>query len=610
MKITPFLFSLWLVVLSNGRSTAQNIADPVFPISFSADAQRTKTQRNIHQLNWNGANAFPLHPNAMYEHSSQCFVARAGEEIQPALYFGDTWMSAYLYADWDKNGVLDVREPLADGRLGEGNELLSYSAYLKNNVWRNSAGQTLKNGNNSKLPAFRLPKNLKEGYYYLRFKLDWDCIAPQGNEKKGNTIVNNSGGIIDMRLRITHQENVKVAVEEGRGQLNYVEQATGEVKQLNGAVLPIGRQIAVMAYPHKGYRLAAIEVRHGMLGQTAAEGEVPVVGEDYIVVAVGANGAVVLPAGVVDGDMVVRPVYEPIGAEEGEGEHWEMVFNDEFNAPDGTLADPQKWITPQRFGATWCRFISSSPLVTHIEGNALRCRAMRNPAPGEDPVEMITGGVESRNRFSFTYGRVVVRLKTNMHRGNFPAAWMMPQTPKGGWPECGEIDIFESINSEGKAYHTIHSKWANTLHHGNWPNKGGSELLNVDQWHIYSLEWTPQVLRWYVDGREVFSYAKSTNKNHLRQGQWPFDYAYYLILNQSVGDSGWAANPDMNYVYDTYFDYVRVYQLRPNVTVGIEEVEKDKAEDDAQEVYELSGKKATNPQQGIYVVNGEKRWFD
>ena len=57
---------------------------------------------------------------------------------------------------------------------------------------------------------------------------------------------------------------------------------------------------------------------------------------------------------------------------------------------------------------------------------------------------MITGAKETRDNFSFTYGKVEVRLKTNLHRGNFPAAWMMPQPPCDGWPNAGEIDIFDS----------------------------------------------------------------------------------------------------------------------------------------------------------------------
>ena len=35
---------------------------------------------------------------------------------------------------------------------------------------------------------------------------------------------------------------------------------------------------------------------------------------------------------------------------------------------------------------------------------------------------------------------------------------------------------------------------------------------------------------------------------------------FYIILNQSVGNGGWAAAPDVNFEYETKFDWVRVYQ--------------------------------------------------
>ena len=65
---------------------------------------------------------------------------------------------------------------------------------------------------------------------------------------------------------------------------------------------------------------------------------------------------------------------------------------------------------------------------------------------------------------------------------------------------------------------------------------------------------------WYVDGKEVGRYAKSTNQSQLNQGQWPFDKHFHLILNQSVGNNAWAADADVTHTYETRFDWVRVYQ--------------------------------------------------
>ena len=75
------------------------------------------------------------------------------------------------------------------------------------------------------------------------------------------------------------------------------------------------------------------------------------------------------------------------------------------------------------------------------------------------------------------------------------------------------------------------------------------------------------MLTWYVDGQKVFSYAKlKNNANALSRGQWPFDAPFYIILNQSVGNGGYAANPDTGHTYETLFDWVRVYQKDSQIT--------------------------------------------
>ena len=143
----------------------------------------------------------------------------------------------------------------------------------------------------------------------------------------------------------------------------------------------------------------------------------------------------------------------------------------------------------------------------------------------------------------------------------------MPNTDTyGGWPSSGEIDIFEQINNENVSYHTIHSHWANGsadggLGNGNNPSKGGTSSTTTGEYHVYGLEWTENLLKWYVDGKQVFSYAKSVKQADLDKLQWPFNKPFYLILNQSVGVAGgWAAAPDQNFTYETKFDWVRVYQ--------------------------------------------------
>jgi beta-glucanase (GH16 family) len=153
---------------------------------------------------------------------------------------------------------------------------------------------------------------------------------------------------------------------------------------------------------------------------------------------------------------------------------------------------------------------------------------------------------------------------------------MMPEDQSAGWPDCGEIDIWETIDSQERSWHTVHSNWTYDLGHTNNPKSSFNVATSHDRYHTYGLKWDATSLIWYVDGKEVGRYTKSTNQSQLNQGQWPFDKHFHLILNQSVGNNAWAADADVTHTYETRFDWVRVYQTKgmknTDGTVGVRNV--------------------------------------
>jgi len=236
-----------------------------------------------------------------------------------------------------------------------------------------------------------------------------------------------------------------------------------------------------------------------------------------------------------------------------------LVFSDEFNKPDGTLPDPEVWtLCVRRPKVTWARFLSNSPKVAFIQDGNLVLRAIPNPDRLIDDVDMLTGGINSSQKFAFRYGRVECRALVNPFVGNFPAIWMMPKTALA-WPKGGEIDIFEQINTEQKAYSTVHSAW--TKSHPDETHSGNVNLP-MDRFHIYALEWEKDVLTFFADGKQVYQYKKQNDS----QAQWPFDKSdFYLILNQSVGDGTWAKMPDVMHTYEMRIDWIRVYQKKKDI---------------------------------------------
>lgn len=240
---------------------------------------------------------------------------------------------------------------------------------------------------------------------------------------------------------------------------------------------------------------------------------------------------------------------------------WKLVFSDEFNQPNGSQPDASKWSQPQRGTAIWSRWIKNTPKTVYIKNGALVCRAIPNKTEKTDTARMLTGAIYTKDKFEFQYGKVEVRMKTNLRRGNFPAAWMGRKTRKTGDPYA-EIDIVETFGNRSEAHQNIHSQLTySKARHGE--TNSFHQRLDVTQWHIYGVEWTATDVRWTIDGQVVATYRKTGDKGLLAQGQWTFDQPMYLLLNQSVGNGSYEHFvPQIKKTYETQFDWIRVYQRK------------------------------------------------
>ncbi|MBO5134257.1 MAG: glycoside hydrolase family 16 protein [Bacteroidaceae bacterium] len=485
-----------------------------------------------------------------------------GDNITTAVDYAGRAMHLYLYVDLNQNGRFDATLN-ADGTPTMSGELLAYTYYNG----KNSLGESIEGDPGDvavdALPAFQLPDMLPTGVYRARLKVDWDNIDPAGrwSEEDNNKIDANGGNVVDFLLNVHHtSHSLKVFTQNGSVNSTDVEGLPDRVPcfqsiKLKPTAAASGYTAEAIVIKH-GHNLDGPQYIHG--NRQWSEFSVPV--KTYT-----------LPADSVDGDVSITLNYEKTSQA-----LYTLVFSDEFDAADGSQPDANKWMRCQRYGATWNRWLSDSEEVIYIEDGKLVARAIPNPDQEADPVPMITGGIKSMGRFGFTYGKVECRAKSNPWTGNFPAIWMMPEDQSAGWPDCGEIDIWEVIDDSHVAYHTVHSNWTYDLGQTGNPRSSFNEPVKMDHYHTYGLEWSKTNLTWYVDGKKVASYSKSSNANDLNQGQWPFDKHFHLILNQSVGNAAWAAHADVNHVYETDFDWIRVYQkvgqANTDGITGMEEV--------------------------------------
>ena len=457
----------------------------------------------------------------------------------------------YLYIDLNNDGVFTPMITDA-GVPAQSSELVSFTHYNG----KNSAGETVE-AKGKTLPAFELPSIIADGVYRVRLKLDTNDINPDG----GADITKNNGVVVDMLLNIVR----------GNKSLRLFT-TNGNIYGTNNSAMPTSvpayTKINIAGTPvAKGYVANRVLVKHGhnLSGPQYVNGNIQ--WSEYSP----ASHRFSIPADSVNGDVEVYIDFVASDAAE-----YRLVFSDEFNAEDGTQPTNSKWMRCQRQGATWNRWLSDSKEVIYQQGGDLVARAIPNPDRSTDNVPMITGGIKSYRLFGFTYGYIEARIFSNPWVGNFPAFWMMPENQSAGWPDCGEIDIWETIDTQNRSWHTVHSNWTYDLGQKNNPKSSYDVAVDLSCYHTYGLEWNETSLVWFVDGKEVGRYEKSTDASQLAQGQWPFDKHFHIILNQSVGNGSWAANADVNHVYETRFDWVRVYQKagmeNTNGTVGIKEV--------------------------------------
>jgi beta-glucanase (GH16 family) len=88
-----------------------------------------------------------------------------------------------------------------------------------------------------------------------------------------------------------------------------------------------------------------------------------------------------------------------------------------------------------------------------------------------------------------------------------------------------------------------------------------------DDYHLFAVEWQPNVIRFYVDDN---LYATRTPADLPAGTSWVYDHPFFIILNVAVGGS-WPGNPDNTTVFPETMlvDYVRVYQRSGSRLPGV-----------------------------------------
>jgi beta-glucanase (GH16 family) len=244
---------------------------------------------------------------------------------------------------------------------------------------------------------------------------------------------------------------------------------------------------------------------------------------------------------------------------------WKLVWNDEFNGGNGSAPEKAKWILEtggNGWGNNELEFYTNRVNNVQVQDGKLIITARKEgySDPNGKLFSYTSARIKTQGKFAQRYGRFEARIQIPRGQGLWPAFWMLgDDIVKVSWPDCGEIDIMENVGKEPDTVHgTIHGP-------GYSGDKGPSALYKLadgkafaDDYHLYAVEWEPQVIRFYVDDT---LYATRTPADLPPGARWVYDHPFFVILNVAVGGN-WPGDPDVHtkFPQTMLVDYVRVYE--------------------------------------------------
>lgn len=204
---------------------------------------------------------------------------------------------------------------------------------------------------------------------------------------------------------------------------------------------------------------------------------------------------------------------------------------DDFSGPAGAPPNPHLWNYQLGGGGTdgQLEAYTDSPRNASLDGNGnLAITAIREPIdiPGFGTFDYSSAALNTHGHLDFCYGTLAARIKLPAAGpGLRPAFWLLGSDfATVGWPQCGEIDIWDSALPTGGS--SIHGA-------------GGYDLPVLTPfdmgtgWHEYALDWQRDKISTSIDGHVFASWTPGS----LPPGAtWTFnDHPMYVILNTAVG---------------------------------------------------------------------------
>jgi len=241
--------------------------------------------------------------------------------------------------------------------------------------------------------------------------------------------------------------------------------------------------------------------------------------------------------------------------QERDNGNFKLVWNDEFDytgQPDSSKWSFEIGNGKKGWGNNELEYYTNHLSNANVKEGKLVITARKEQIDG---FNYTSARLITQHKFAFTYGRIDVSAKLPGGKGIWPAIWMLGDDIETvGWPACGEVDIMEHIGKEPDRIHgSIHtpSSFGNTLN---------TAIINVPDceaaFHVYSVEWDKQEIRYYIDNSFYYSYHPDVYNDDT----WPFNKKLFIILNVAVGGNFGGAVDANIFPQSMEVGFVRVFQ--------------------------------------------------
>ncbi|MEK5236206.1 RICIN domain-containing protein [Paenibacillus sp. FSL L8-0470] len=279
--------------------------------------------------------------------------------------------------------------------------------------------------------------------------------------------------------------------------------------------------------------------------------------------------------------------------------NWNQVWSDEF---DGNSLNTGNWsaeVNGDGGGNNELQYYTNRAQNLNVIGGNLVITALKESYGGKN---YTSARIKTQGLKSFTYGKIEARIKLPSGQGIWPAFWMLgTNIDSAHWPQCGEIDIMERVNNNAFVNGTVH--W-DANGHAEYGQVSGN--LDFSQYHVYSIEWDANYIKWFVDGNQYNAFYIENGTGNTEEYQKPF----FILLNLAVGGN-WPGSPNNSTPFPAQMlvDYVRVYQAStsPNIESGSIYTLTNKASGKALDVVDVSTASGAKMQQWTnYTANNQK----